>query len=84
MIFAMVAVYRYSTKVITLEPVRIDVVEVADVVAISDSLVPPIVYKRIPDLKKLSIDERKKAFIDSVAVCAVGSGSNEYGSRSNQ
>jgi Bax protein len=66
MIFAMVAVYRYSTKVITLEPVRIEAVEVADVVAISDSLVPPIVYKRIPDLKKLSIDERKKAFIDIV------------------
>lgn len=66
MILAMVGVYRYSTKVITLEPVRIEAIEFADVVAINDSLVPPIVYKRIPDLKKLSIAERKKAFIDIV------------------
>jgi Bax protein len=66
MILAMVGVYRYSTKVITLEPVRIEAIEFADVVAINDSLVPPIVYKRIPDLKKLSISERKKAFIDIV------------------
>lgn len=66
MILAMVGVYRYSTKIITLEPVRIEAIEFADVISISDSLVPPIVYKRIPDLKKLSIPERKKAFIDIV------------------
>jgi Bax protein len=66
MIFAAVIVYRYNNKVIKLEPVRIDAIEFADVVSISDSLVPPIVYKRIPDLKVLDVPERKKAFIDIV------------------
>lgn len=66
MILTAVVVYRYNNRVIKLEPVRVEAIEFADVVSISDSLVPPIVYKRIPDLKVLGIAERKKAFIDIV------------------
>ena len=59
-------IYRYSNQVIKLDPVHIDAIEFADVISINDSLVPPIVYKSIPDLKKLTIPQRKKAFVDIV------------------
>lgn len=66
LILAVFLIYRYSNQVIKLDPVHIDAIEFADVVSIDDSLVPPIVYKSIPDLKKLTVVERKKAFIDIV------------------
>jgi Bax protein len=59
-------IFKYSNQVIKLEPVHIDAIEFADVISINDSLVAPIVYKSIPDLKKLNVEDRKKAFIDIV------------------
>ncbi len=59
-------IYKYSNQVVKLDPVHIDAIEFADVVSIDDSLVAPIVYKSIPDLKKLNVEDRKKAFIDIV------------------
>lgn len=61
-----IAVYKYNNKIVKLDPVHVDAIEFADVIAINDSLVPPIVYKSIPDLGELSIPERKKAFVDIV------------------
>jgi len=58
--------YKYNNQIVKLDPVHVDAIEFADVIAINDSLVPPIVYKSIPDLSKLSIPDRKKAFIDIV------------------
>lgn len=66
LIGALFIIYKYSNQVIKLDPIHVDAIEFADVISIDDSLVPPIVYKSIPDLKKLDIDERKKAFIDIV------------------
>lgn len=66
LILAVFLIFKYSNQVIKLEPVHIDAIEFADVVSIDDSLVPPIVYKKIPDLKVLSTSDRKKAFIDIV------------------
>lgn len=65
-VLAVFLVYKYSNQVVKLDPVHVDAIEFADVIAINDSLVPPIVYKSIPDLSKLSIADRKKAFIDIV------------------
>jgi Bax protein len=58
--------YRYSNQEVKLDPVHIEAIEFADVISINDSLVPPIVYRSIPDLKKLTIPQRKKAFVDIV------------------
>lgn len=66
LILAVFLIFKYSNQVIKLEPVHIDAIEFADVVSIDDSLVPPIVYKKIPDLKVSSTSDRKKAFIDIV------------------
>ena len=66
LIGALFIIYKYSNQVIKLDPIHVDAIEFADVISIDDSLVPPIVYKSIPDLKKLDIEDRKKAFIDIV------------------
>lgn len=66
LILAVFLMYRYSNQIVKLDPVQIDAIEFADVVSIDDSLVPPIVYKSIPDLKVLGVSERKKAFIDII------------------
>jgi len=66
LIVSVFMIYKYSNQVVKLDPVHIDAIEFADVVSIDDSLVAPIVYKSIPDLKKLNVEDRKKAFIDIV------------------
>jgi len=66
MILTAFLVYQYSNQDIILDPVHIEAIEFADVVSIDDSLVPPIVYKSIPDLKVLTVADRKKAFVDIV------------------
>lgn len=58
---AAVKLILHKTEV---RPVFISAIHPNDILPITDSLVPPVIYKSVPDLEHLKIKDRKEAFIN--------------------
>jgi Bax protein len=59
--FVVMKIYVQKDRI---EPTRVEISSVEEIIPIEAGIVPPIIYKSVPDLSELKIAERKKIFVD--------------------